>query len=153
SKQWGGIQWVRGKWNNPTSKRAPGSPVYTPAGSSLCATHVRGRNQPWRRPALHDTLYVERSAAPGGRTTGVRTHVRYVLPCPLGASVAGAFASAELARDVRRGALIARQAEDLLGCAVLDQLAGPRLSIHIHERRVVRHARRLLHVVRHDRDR
>src|SRR3954470_23782268 len=53
----------------------------------------------------------------------------------------------ELARDVLLGAGVARIAEDLPRRRVLDELAEQ------HERRRVRHARGLLHVVRDDDDR
>src|SRR3954453_6432559 len=55
--------------------------------------------------------------------------------------------SAELPGDVVLGARVVGLGEDLLGLAVLDQLAVE------HERRGVGHARRLLHVVRDDDDR
>src|SRR5215212_5427456 len=57
----------------------------------------------------------------------------------------------ELPGDVLLGPRILRVGEDLVGLAVLDQAAGS--SLAEHERRVVRHARRLLHVVRDDHDR
>src|SRR5215217_4149006 len=54
----------------------------------------------------------------------------------------------ELPRDVLLGPRILRVGEDLVGLAVLDQAAGSALAEH--ERGVVGHARRLLHVVRED---
>src|SRR5690606_23553906 len=48
--------------------------------------------------------------------------------------------------DVVLRPALARAGEDRVRIAVLDQVA------HVHERRVIRHARRLLHVVRHDDD-
>src|SRR5678815_1456816 len=67
-----------------------------------------------------------------------RSKCRFIVPSAL---------STELAGDVVFGFLARWPAENLLGAVDLDQLA------EIEERREVRAARRLLHVVSHDDDR
>src|SRR5512139_2837735 len=62
-------------------------------------------------------------------------------------AVSRARRSAEAAGDVVLGFLAARLEEDRVGLVELDQLA------EVHVRSVVRHPRRLLHVVRDDQDR
>src|SRR5262245_487680 len=60
---------------------------------------------------------------------------------------------AKLARDVGSRALVIGAVEDLARLPDLDQSPRSRLGVHVHERGVVGHPRRLLQVVGHDHDR
>src|SRR6476619_5383026 len=75
-----------------------------------------------------------------------RSSSNALIVCPLVVAIV-MLRSAVAAGDIILGALLARVGEDLARLAIFDHLA------EVEERRPLRHARGLLHVVRDDRDR
>src|SRR3954451_5102857 len=84
------------------------------------------------------------SAPSAARSRLCNSSWKCALPCP---EAMDQSRLAELARDVLLRAGVVRVGEDLVGLGELHELAGE------HERRLVRHAPGLLHVVRDDDDR
>src|SRR3954451_25140814 len=110
--------------------------------SSLTTIAASSMSWCWNASSVRSSVVTTRSSAPSACSSRRwSSSWKWARPVP------AISPSAELPRHVLLGAGVARVGEDLVGLGELDQLAGE------HERRLVGHARGLLHVVRHDHDR